>query len=188
VTFLKVDTEKQKDVSQAYRITSLPTFLLFRDGKEVSRVTGADPRKLQDLVTKIEDAASAAESGGASGSGAAWRGADLPRGYGDITSEIELKGCDLLNADDDSGPVRVLFDSSKPSALDDSRAAAVKVSGKKDWIESGADDQLLLFLPFRSMLKLHTIQVSSTKGPQYTTLVFQLTLPSTAYISTSRGL
>lgn len=163
MTFLKVDNDKQKEISQAYRITNLPTFLLFRDGKEVNRVTGADPKKLQEMVTKIGDAASAAEESGAAGSsssGSTWLGAGLPRGYGDVTSDIELKGCELLNADDEAGPVRVLFDPAKPSALDASRAAAVKASGQKDWIESGADDQLLLFVPFQSMLKLHTIQVS----------------------------
>lgn len=163
VTFLKVDTDKQKDIARAYQISSLPTFLLFRDGKEVSRVAGADPKKLQDMVTKIGDAASAAEGSGSGGSssssGASWLGAGLPKGYGDVTSQIDHKGCELLNADDDAGPVRVLFDSAKPSALTSSSSTAA--SGQKDWIESGADDQLLLFLPFQSVLKLHTIQLTS---------------------------
>lgn len=129
----------------------------------MSRVAGADPKKLQEMVTKIGDAASATEGSGSGGSssssGASWLGAGLPKGYGDVTSQIDHKGCELLNADDDAGPVRVLFDSAKPSALTSSSSTAA--SGQKDWIESGADDQLLLFLPFQSVLKLHTIQVGS---------------------------
>jgi hypothetical protein len=88
-------------------------------------------------------------------------GAGLPKGYGDITGEIDPKGVEILNLDDDSSPARVLFDSSKPSALKQSRAAAAKASGEKDWIESGTDDQLLLFMPFQSMVKLHTVQLTS---------------------------
>ncbi|SPN96793.1 related to thioredoxin-like protein [Cephalotrichum gorgonifer] len=159
ITFVKVNTETQKDIARAYRVTSLPTFILFRDGKEVSKVTGADPTKLQEMVNKISDAAG--ESSGSGSGGDVWMGAGLPRGYGDVTSQIEPKGCELLNVDDDAPPVQVLFDSTKPSALDESRAAALKASGEKDWIDSGADDQLLLFMPFQSVVKLHTIQITS---------------------------
>ena len=141
-------------------MTSLPTFILFRNGKEAGKVTGADPRKLQDMVNKISDEASGAGESEASGSGGdLWMGAALPRGYGDVTGQIDPKGVEILNLDDDSSPARVLFDAPKPSALDENRSAAVKASGEKDWIESGTDDQLLLFMPFQSMLKLHTIQV-----------------------------
>ena len=116
------------------------------------------------MVNKISDAASGsavaeASASGSGSSGDVWMGAGLPRGYGDITGQIDPKGVEILNLDDDSSPARVLFDSSKPSALDESRSATVKASGEKDWIESGTDDQLLLFMPFQSMVKLHTIQV-----------------------------
>lgn len=164
ITFVKVDTEAQKDIAQAYSITSLPTFILFRGGKEASKVTGADPRKLQEMVNKISDAASGsaaaeASASAAASSGGVWMGAGLPRGYGDITGQIDPKGVEILNLDDDSSPAKVLFDSSRPSAMDESSAAAAKASGEKDWIESGTDDQLLLFMPFQSMVKLHTVQV-----------------------------
>ena len=160
VTFVKVNTETQKDIAQAYSVSSLPTFILFRGGREVNRVIGADPRKLKEMVDKISDAASgtaaAESSAAASGSGGdMWMGAGLPKGYGDITGQVDPKGVEILNLDDDSSPARVLFDSSKPSALKGSNA-----TGEKDWVESGTDDQLLLFMPFQSMVKLHTIQVS----------------------------
>ncbi|KAL0781718.1 hypothetical protein CaCOL14_003053 [Colletotrichum acutatum] len=158
VTFVKIDVESQKEIASAYSVTSLPTFMIFREGKTIEKVQGADPRKLQEVVKRLakEVSEGASGSGEASGSssGGNWRGAEFPRGYGDVTGQIEPKGCELLNADEDFGPVKVLFDPSKPSAL-------AKKEGVKDWVESGADDQLLLFMPFQSMIKLHTLQLTS---------------------------
>ncbi|KAF6828658.1 thioredoxin [Colletotrichum musicola] len=159
VTFVKIDVEAHKEIASAYNVTSLPTFMVFREGKTLDKVQGADPRKLQEVVKKLVKeveggAASGSGEGSGSSSGGSWRGAALPRGYSDITDQVESRGCELLNADEDFGPVRVLFDSSKPSAL-------AKKEGAKDWVESGADDQLLLFMPFQSMLKLHTLQLTS---------------------------
>ena len=92
-------------------------------------------------------------SGSGSGSTGTWRGAELPRGYSDITNQIEQQRCELLNVDPDTGGVRVLFDNAKPSVLSGAKGAT------KDWVESDTDEQLLLFMPFQSMLKLHTLQV-----------------------------
>jgi thioredoxin len=159
VTFVKVNSDNQKDIAEAYSVTTIPTFMVFRQGKVVEKVQGADPRKLQSIVKKLSsevmNASSSGEASGGSGSsgGAAWRGAALPRGYIDVTDQVEARGSELLNADEDFGPVSVLFDKSKPSALDKSKKDV------KDWVESGADDQLLLFMPFQSMIKLHTLQV-----------------------------
>lgn len=160
VTFVKVNTDQQKDVAQAYRVTSLPTFIIFHDGKVADKVQGADPVKLQAVVGKLMDkvenignSAGEASGSGSSGDTASWRGAGLPRGYIDITEQIEQQRCELLNFDPDTGGVRVLFDGAKPSAFTGAKVAA------KDWVESDTDEQLLLFMPFQSMLKLHTLQV-----------------------------
>jgi thioredoxin len=164
VTFVKIDTDKQKDVAQAYRVTSLPTFIIFRNGKVADKVQGADPMKLQSVVKKLSEEVQNMSSGdgeasgsgsGSGNNGANWRGAGLPRGYTDITSQIELRHCELLNVDPDVGSVRVLFDTAKPGALSGGKSAT------KDWVESDTDEQLLLFMPFQSMLKLHTLQITS---------------------------
>ncbi|EAQ92870.1 hypothetical protein CHGG_01105 [Chaetomium globosum CBS 148.51] len=162
VTFVKIDTDQQKEVAQAYRVTSLPTFIIFRNGKVADKVQGADPMKLQSVVKKLSEevqnmgSGDGEASGSGSGSGGSnWRGAGLPRGYTDITSQIELRYCELLNVDPDAGGVRVLFDTAKPSALSGGKSAT------KDWVESDTDEQLLLFMPFQAMLKLHTLQITS---------------------------
>lgn len=139
--------------------TSLPTFIIFKQGQVVEKV-GPDPKKLQDILKKLaaeaEGGAGAAGFGGPSNSGS-WRAAELPKGYDDVTDQLEIKGLDLLNADSDFGGVRVLFDSSKPSALQNGKAA----EGAKDWIESDTDEQLMLFTPFQSTLKVFSFQVSA---------------------------
>lgn len=39
--FAKVDTEQAQDIAARYNIRSIPTIILFRNGKEVDRVAGA---------------------------------------------------------------------------------------------------------------------------------------------------
>jgi len=158
--FVKVDTEAQKDIAATYQVNVLPTFIVFRDGKVLEKVQGADPRKLQSIVKKlvseVEEVKKGGQSGEASvsGSGALWRGADIPRGYSDVTDQIEIQRCDMLNYDSEAGGVRALLDPSKPSSLG-------AESKTKDWVETDTDEQLMLFIPFQSMLKLHTLQVSA---------------------------
>ncbi len=43
LTVIKVNTEEKPSLSQQYRINSLPTLILFKDGKEAHRVSGALP-------------------------------------------------------------------------------------------------------------------------------------------------
>ncbi len=175
MTFVKVNTEQQQAVAEAHSITSLPTFIVFRGGKLVDKVEGADPMQLQNMLQKlnqdVKNLGGEAGGSGSGGGGGTWRGAGLPRGYSDITDQIELQRSELLNYDPDTGGVRVLFDTAKPSALSGGKAPA-----KKDWIESDTDEQLLLFMPFQSMLKLHTIQVRHEHIPHLLTPSL-LTLP-----------
>ena len=156
VTFVRVNIESCNDVVSECQVTVAPTIIYFLDGKAVERAQGVDPIRLRALIGKIaEDVKKLGETGGsASTSGSSsWRGADLPRGYGDITDQVELSRCELLNVDSAAGSVRVLFESSKPSALSGGKGS------DKDWVESDTDEQLMLFVPFQSMLKLHTLQV-----------------------------
>ena len=139
--------------------TSLPTFVIFKEGKVVEKV-GPEPRKLQDIVNKLAaeaDGASGSSGFGGSSNGDSWRTAELPKGYDDVSDQLDVKGLDLLNADSDFGGVRGLFESSKPSALQKGKSAEGQA---KDWVESDTDEQLMMFLPFQATLKVHSIQVS----------------------------
>ncbi|RYP63935.1 hypothetical protein DL771_009047 [Monosporascus sp. 5C6A] len=162
-TFVKINTEAEqcKALAAEYNVTALPTFIVYRDGSVVEKVKGANPQQLKTVVEKLSnDIQSAGEGGSGSGSngGLAWRGADLPRGYTDISDTVDVRGLELLNADTDFS-VRTLFNKNKPTALDKGKSS----STEKDWVESDTDEQLMLFTPFKSSVKLHTLQVRYPK-------------------------
>lgn len=170
ITFTKIDTEAQKDIARTYNISSLPTFLIFKAGRETKRIQGADPKGLDAAVKQLAREAEEADSSGAGGassssggSGGPWSGAAAPRGYNEITDQVEIQGLDFLNLDGEAGSKRAIFAPDKPSALSDSKGKgkAAGATAEKDWIESDTDEQLMLFLPFQATLKLHSIHLTS---------------------------
>ncbi|KAI9880285.1 MAG: hypothetical protein M1830_004404 [Pleopsidium flavum] len=173
ITFAKVDVDRQQEVAQKYGITAMPTFMIFKNAQIVSTIRGADPRKLSEAVQKLAAEAESngsATSGGfgdASGNGSnLWLGASLPKGYGDVTDEVDVRGLDLLNSDSEFGDARILFNSSKPSgraSVDDDKGKGKADDGesKPDWVESDTDEQLMLYVPFQSKLKVHTLHLTS---------------------------
>ncbi|KAH7131994.1 PITH domain-containing protein [Dendryphion nanum] len=170
ITFAKVDTQQQSQIAQSYNVTSPPIFIIFKNSQQISRVNGANPQQLSEAIRRLAAEAEAEADNSSGGSGEAsssgsggWIGAGLPRGYGDVTSEIDVRGLDLLNADSDFGTVRTLFESTKPATLatGKGKGAATGSESKKDWVESDVDEQLMLYIPFTATLKLHTIQITS---------------------------
>ena len=49
----KVDTDRAPNVSMRFGIRSIPTLILFRDGKEVERSVGFEPERLKALIAKV---------------------------------------------------------------------------------------------------------------------------------------
>jgi thioredoxin 1 len=52
VTFAKVDVDDNKDVAQDEGVTAMPTFVMYKKGRRVDTVRGADPSKLRAMVEK----------------------------------------------------------------------------------------------------------------------------------------
>ena len=53
-TFAKVNTENEQALASKYHIASIPTLVIFKNGKEVKRVSGAlDPLRLSNLVNEF---------------------------------------------------------------------------------------------------------------------------------------
>lgn len=165
ITFTKINTDEQKDIAATYNISAMPTFLIFKAGREIKRVRGADPKALDAAVKQLAEEAGKADEGGAgegsSSSGGKWTGASAPRGYGDVSDEVDVKGLDFLNLSDEKGDKRAIFASEQPSAL----AGKGKAPASSDWIESDTDEQLMLYIPFQSTIKLHTLQITSVSQP-----------------------
>ena len=52
--FVKVNTEDEQNLGARFGIRSIPTLMVFKDGKEVHRISGAlDETSLANLVTKF---------------------------------------------------------------------------------------------------------------------------------------
>ncbi len=50
---VKVDTDKAEKTAASFRITSIPTLILFKDGKEIERVVGLrDEQALKAMISK----------------------------------------------------------------------------------------------------------------------------------------
>ncbi|KAI4117956.1 MAG: hypothetical protein LQ345_001900 [Seirophora villosa] len=144
----------------------LPTFMVFKDKQVISTVHGADPRKLSEVVKRLAAEADSHGSGGFGETSAAnpgWLGASLPRGYDDVTDQVDVRGLDLLNSDSSLGDARTLFNRSKPSALVSGREHTDLGGSERriDWVESDTDEQLMLYIPFQSTLRVHTLQITS---------------------------
>ena len=163
VTFVKVNTEKQLEISLKYEVTALPTFIIFRENQVHASCRGADAKKLSEMVKKVAAEVEFSGSGGngqRNDDGSRWLGSDLPRGYSDVTDEVDIQGLDLLNANSILGAAKALFHGDRPSALDGKERTGIE-SSKNDWVESDTDEQLMLFVPFRATVKVHTLQITS---------------------------
>jgi thioredoxin 1 len=48
--FVKINVDEQRELAGQYGVTAMPTFLVFREGKKVQEVRGADVRGLKMVV------------------------------------------------------------------------------------------------------------------------------------------
>ncbi|CAF1644813.1 unnamed protein product [Rotaria magnacalcarata] len=53
VIFMKIDVDQNSDLSNKFSIRGLPTFILFKQGKEVCRVTGGNSTNLRKEIDKF---------------------------------------------------------------------------------------------------------------------------------------
>ena len=54
IKFVKVDTEENFETPSSYGILSLPTLLMFKEGQQIERITGARPKG--DLMRYLDKA------------------------------------------------------------------------------------------------------------------------------------
>jgi thioredoxin len=154
ITFTKINTDTQQELARSYGVTAMPTFMIFKNARRIESIQGADPKKLSEAVKKLADEANRVgmDDGGEGSSGSMWLGAALPRGYTDITSQVDVTGLELLNWDSTFGNARTVFQGSQPKGKQDD---------KSDWVESDTDEQLMLYAPFQSIVKIHSIHITS---------------------------
>lgn len=93
------------------------------------------------------------------GSPAEWYGAQPPANYENLTSVVEAKNIQVLNNDPNFDAGRELVNMKAPSSLGDKGNRSSDKT--KDWVESDTDAQLMIFIPFVSLPKLESLQITS---------------------------
>ena len=53
IIFYEVDTDKNEEIADKYKIKSLPTFIFLCDNKEVNRMVGIDKEKLETCLKDL---------------------------------------------------------------------------------------------------------------------------------------
>ncbi|KAL1301498.1 hypothetical protein AAFC00_005742 [Neodothiora populina] len=64
VTFVKINTDEQRSITTSLSITAMPTFLVFKNAREVTRIQGADPKRLEQAVKSATADVSSFEGSG----------------------------------------------------------------------------------------------------------------------------
>lgn len=54
LVFIKVDVDEGQEISANCGIECMPTFQVYRGGKQIEQFSGADENKLKDLVAKYK--------------------------------------------------------------------------------------------------------------------------------------
>ncbi|RMG36043.1 MAG: thioredoxin [Methanobacteriota archaeon] len=55
LTFAKVNTDENLDFARSFKVLSIPTFLVFKNGELVNKWSGAKPEKLTKEVKKLAE-------------------------------------------------------------------------------------------------------------------------------------
>lgn len=117
IVFTKINTDNQQELARSYGVTAMPTFMIFKNARVTDTIQGADPRRLSTAVRKLAEEAHNIDSNGGEGSSgsqaAGWIGASLPRGYTDVTSQVDVTSLELLNWDTSGGSARTIFQSTQ---------------------------------------------------------------------------
>jgi thioredoxin 1 len=59
--FCKLDVDEVPEVAQELNIRAMPTIVLFKDGKKVTEVVGANQKAIEAAIKKIDTSSSAKE-------------------------------------------------------------------------------------------------------------------------------
>jgi len=142
VQFAKIDVDAQQQISQAFGITGMPTFIICKEGAEVERIRGFDgahfERSMEEKITKHKVGKVVSSP----------YDHLMPKGYSDLTPEVSAPGLEGAN---------ITNGSSLRSIMEDGPSA----------ISSESDDQVIIYIPFNSSVKIHSLIIcSSTNRPR----------------------
>nr|VZI34906.1 unnamed protein product [Spirometra erinaceieuropaei] len=153
VKFVKVDVDKCEETAAHYQITAIPTFIFIKDGKTVDTVRTSNATELQNKLelhagkglTGDSDASTSGASAfaHASGSGKNSIASAAPTpGYMDLGPLLQPANCECLNCDSEHPLEHAL-------------------SKDMRFLMSDTDEQLIIFLTFTQVIKLHSMRITA---------------------------
>ncbi|KAJ1955107.1 hypothetical protein IWQ62_005604 [Dispira parvispora] len=150
VEFIKVDIDAAKEIARDNVISSVPTFLIYKDRQKVAQVTGAKLKEIEDQLRQWGGNPTKPYSfnkrQGSEGSSSGNQAASPPagdtygvRGHQDLSSSVLATQVGCLNQSDTHPVGNVL---------------------KKDssYLQSDVDEQLLIYIPFNQKVRLHSLK------------------------------
>lgn len=157
IEFNRVDLDQQRDLAIRYNVSSIPTFIYLEDGKEVSRVSGAN---LPEIVNKLDLLAEKARSDSSAGRFGSGNSAKTLASNSELSGVSKLipPGFEILNNSIDFGQ----FEALNALVLDKSSESDIRNLFKLDFkgsitVLSDADSQLLFHVPLLNISKVYSI-------------------------------
>lgn len=151
IEIVRVDLDANQALARRFQITSVPTFLFFRNGKEDNRVSGFSTQ----IITLLDKYAESAKSEGVGARGPAktqssWEKQTLelvPKGFSILNDLIHYGEATSLN-------VLLLHKHDEADAKD-----VFRLSESKSEIFTDADSQGLFFVPLNNICKVHSLLI-----------------------------
>ncbi|GAA5859991.1 hypothetical protein JCM8547_003048 [Rhodosporidiobolus lusitaniae] len=137
VQFFKCDVDQAPEVSRRFAVTAMPTFVLMKGSSKVDEMKGANPAGLMALLNKHAPSGTPATASGG-----------MPK-------EKVLEGFSLINDQIDYSQVHCLNES------DDHGLKDMLRGGGDRWLESDADEQLLLQIPLNQSARIRALRLTT---------------------------
>uniref|UniRef100_A0A1B6H2V4 PITH domain-containing protein n=1 Tax=Cuerna arida TaxID=1464854 RepID=A0A1B6H2V4_9HEMI len=137
--FLKVDVDVCQETAAAQGVSSMPTFIFYRNRTKIDRMSGADPTLLEEKIRQYYNTGLENEEESASNA----------QGHMDLTPFIMSKHCEALNESNN-------------------HTLAHCLQGDENFLESSCDNQLIIPIVFSQAVKIHSIRFKApaSNGPK----------------------
>uniref|UniRef100_A0A1B6HHY1 PITH domain-containing protein n=2 Tax=Homalodisca liturata TaxID=320908 RepID=A0A1B6HHY1_9HEMI len=137
--FLKVDVDVCQETAAAQGVSSMPTFIFFRNRTRIDRMSGADPTLLEEKIRQYYNTGLENEE----------ESTPNAQGHMDLTPFIMSKQCEALN-ESNTHPLSNCL------------------QGDDNFLESSCDNQLIISIAFSQAVKIHSIRFKApaSNGPK----------------------
>uniref|UniRef100_A0A6A7FZ50 Thioredoxin-like protein 1 n=2 Tax=Hirondellea gigas TaxID=1518452 RepID=A0A6A7FZ50_9CRUS len=132
--FLQVDIQQCPSAAQQNSVSATPTFIFYRNKTKLDSLAGGDPEALEARVRKHYTDADQTDT----------PDCGVP-GHIDLLPMMNKSGCECLNQSSEHNFKHALFSGSNPAI----------------YLESDADEQLMLSVEFTQLVKLHSFRIKA---------------------------